>query len=400
MIEFRMPTLGAEMEAGTLVEWLKKPGDALKRGDIVAVVDTEKGAIEIEVFDDGVLDRLLIPVGEKVPVGTPLALIRSAGEAASTTAPEEPSAVAAHPAPPAAARTAAVAHPAAAVAPARERRATPGARKAARELKVDLAAVIGTGPGGAITHEDVEREAARAGQPTAASAPAQSAPPADKTAAMRAAIAAAMSRSKREIPHLYLATSIDMSRALAWLTAENERRPVDRRLLPVVLLIKAVARAVVEVPGVNGYWVDGGFKPGEGVHVGCAIALRDGGLVAPAIHDADRKDLDALMRELTDLVSRARRGTLRSSELADPTITLTNLGDLGVEAAFAVIYPPQVAIVGVGKAMQRPWVVDGRVEPRAVVTASVSADHRAVDGRRAGQFLSAIERWLQKAERL
>jgi pyruvate dehydrogenase E2 component (dihydrolipoamide acetyltransferase) len=398
MIEFRMPTLGAEMEAGTLVEWLKKPGDALKRGDIVAVVDTEKGAIEIEVFDDGVLDRLLIPVGEKVPVGTPLALIRSAGEAASTTVPEEPSAVAAHPAPPAAARTAAVAHPVPAVAPARERRATPGARKAARELKVDLVAVTGTGPGGTITHEDVERAAARPGIP--APAPPAAAPPADKLAAMRAAIAAAMSRSKREIPHLYLSTSIDMSRALAWLTAENERRPVDRRLLPVVLLIKAVARAVVEVPGVNGYWVDGGFKPGEGVHVGCAIALRDGGLVAPAIHDADRKDLDTLMSELTDLVSRARRGTLRSSELADPTITLTNLGDLGVEAAFAVIYPPQVAIVGFGRATQRPWVVDGRVEPRAVVTASVSADHRAVDGRRAGQFLSAIERWLQKAERL
>lgn len=397
MIEFRMPTLGAEMEAGTLVEWLKKPGDALKRGDIVAVVDTEKGAIEIEVFDDGVLDRILIQPGETVPVGTPLAFIRSAGEAPSADLPRPalPAAVS-RPAPSA---EASPPGPAAAV-PARERRATPGARKAARDLNVELAAVAGTGPGGTITHEDVERAAARPGPPAAAPTPSAAAAPADKLAAMRAAIAAAMSRSKREIPHLYLSTSIDMSGALAWLTAENERRPVDRRLLPVVLLIKAAARAVVEVPGVNGYWVDGGFKPGEGVHVGCAIALRDGGLVAPAIHDADRKDLDTLMHELTDLVSRARRGTLRSSELADPTITLTNLGDLGVEAAFAVIYPPQVAIVGFGKATQRPWVVDGRVEPRAVVTASVSADHRAVDGRRAGQFLSAIERWLQKAERL
>lgn len=381
MIEFRMPTLGAEMEAGTLVQWLKQPGDALKRGDIVAVVDTEKGAIEIEVFDDGVLDRVLIPPGQKVPVGTPLALIRPAGGAVSAAVP--------------------VAAPTSAPPQHRELRASPGARKAAEELKIDLATVTGTGASGAITREDVERAAARApaAAPTPA-APAAPAAPADKMTAMRAAIAAAMSRSKREIPHLYLSTTIDMSGALAWLAAENQRRPVERRLLPVALQIRAVARAVVDVPGVSGYWVDDRFKPGAGVHVGCAIALRDGGLVAPAIHDADRKTLDTVMSELTDLVARARRGTLRSSELADPTITVTNLGDLGVEAAFAIIYPPQVAIVGFGKVMQRPWVVDGRLEPRPVFTATVSADHRAVDGRRAGQFLSAIERWLQRAEQL
>ena len=378
MIEFRMPTLGAEMEAGTLVQWLKQPGDALKRGDIVAVVDTEKGAIEIEVFDDGVLDRVLIPPGQKVPVGTPLALIRAVGEAPSAAVP--------------------VAAPTVTAGPHHEVRASPGARKVAEQLKVDLATVTGTGPSGAITREDVERAAARVPEaaPTVAAPPT----PADKMTAMRAAIAAAMSRSKREIPHLYLSTTIDMSSALAWLTAENQRRPVERRLLAVALLLKAVAHAVVEVPGVNGYWVDDRFKAGAGVHVGCAIALRDGGLVAPAIHDADRKDVDTVMSELTDLVARARRSTLRSSELADPTITVTNLGDLGVETAFAVIYPPQVAIVGFGKVMQRPWVVDGRLEPRAVLTATVSADHRAVDGRQAGRFLSAIERWLQRAEQL
>jgi len=267
-------------------------------------------------------------------------------------------------------------------------------------LKVDLATLVGTGPGGAITREDVERAAGRAREaPPVPTAPAPPSP-ADKMAAMRAAIAAAMSRSKREIPHIYLSTTIDMSDALAWLSAENQRRAVDRRLLPVVLLVKAVARAVVEVPGVSGFWVADRFKPGSGVHVGCAIALRGGGLVAPAIHDADRKDLDTVMSELTDLVARARRGTLRSSELADPTITVTNLGDLGVEAAFAVIYPPQVAIVGFGKVMPRPWVVDGRIESRTVLTATVSADHRAVDGRRAGQFLSAIERRLQAVGQL
>jgi pyruvate dehydrogenase E2 component (dihydrolipoamide acetyltransferase) len=217
---------------------------------------------------------------------------------------------------------------------------------------------------------------------------------------MRAAIAAAMSRSKREIPHLYLATTVDMSRLLGWLAAENEKRGVETRLLPIALLLKGVAQAVVEVPDVNGFWIDSAFRPGTGVHVGCAVALRGGGLVAPALHDVDRKDLDTVMRELRDLITRARAGALRSSELSDSTITVTNLGDLGVETAFGIIYPPQVALVGLGRVVQRPWVFDGRVEPRPVMTASVSADHRAVDGRRAGLFLSAIERWVQKPETL
>jgi len=215
---------------------------------------------------------------------------------------------------------------------------------------------------------------------------------------MRAAIGAAMSRSKREIPHLYLSTTVDMTKPLAWLTAENEKRAVEHRLLPIVLLVKAVAHAVRDVPEVNGFWRDEAFRPADGVHVGCAIALRDGGLVAPAIHDTDHKSFDEVMRELTDLVARARRGTLRSSELSDPTITVTNLGDLGVETAFAIIYPPQVAIVAFGRVVQRPWVSDGRIEPRSVMTASVSVDHRVVDGRRAGQFLAAIDRWLQTPE--
>jgi pyruvate dehydrogenase E2 component (dihydrolipoamide acetyltransferase) len=383
MTEFRMPSLGADMEAGTLVEWLKQPGDALARGDIIAVVDTEKGAIEIEVFEDGVLDRVLIAPGQRVPVGTVLATIRGAGEQPSTA-------------------------PAAAVAagepPRPAVRASPAARKAAEALHVDVESVAGTGPGGAITREDVDRAAARGrvalrAQPPEGE-PAPGTPPGDRTTGMRSAIAAAMSRSKREIPHVYLSTSIDMTMALAWLTTENGKRGVERRLLPAVLLLKATARALRDVPGLNGFWIDGGFKPGAGVHVGCAIALRDGGVVAPALHDADRKDLDALMTDLLDLTARARRGTLRSSELSDATATVTNLGELGVEEAFAVIYPPQVAIVAFGRVMPRPWVVDGRVEPRRLLTATISADHRAVDGRRAGQCLAAIDRHLQMPEQL
>jgi pyruvate dehydrogenase E2 component (dihydrolipoamide acetyltransferase) len=369
-----MPSLGADMEAGTLVQWLKQPGDQVARGDIIAVVDTEKGAIEIEVFEDGMLDRALVSPGEKVPVGTVLALIRGVGETPST------SPVAAAPKPPAAHAV----------------RASPGARKAADALKVDLTSVAGTGPAGAITREDVERAAASA---RAAAQPTET-PAAGKLAGMRSAIAAAMSRSKREIPHVYLSTTIDMTNALAWLAAENQKRSVERRLLPVVLLLKAVAKALGEVPGLNGFWIEGAFRSGAGIHVGCAIALRDGGLVAPAIHDMDQKDLDAIMSALMDLTARARSGTLRSSELSDSTITVTNLGDLGVEEAYAVIYPPQVAIVAFGKVAPRPWVVDGRIEPRRAMTTTISADHRAVDGRRAGQVLAAIDRRLQSPEQL
>lgn len=369
-----MPTLGADMEAGTLVEWLKKPGDAVARGDIIAVVNTEKGAIEIEVFDDGVIERTVVEPGQKVPVGTVLAVIRAPGEA---PAKAEPAAAAPPPSPPP-------------VAPVRGR-VSPAARKRADELQVDLSSVEGRGPDGSITVSDVERAAARRRVPP---------PPPDRLSGMRSAIGAAMARAKREIPHLYLSTTVDITPSLTWLGAENQRRPVTERLLPIVLFIKAVARACVDVPALNGFWTEHGFAPGPGVHIGCAIALRGGGLVVPALHDVDQKRLDALAREFGDLVKRARAGGLRSSEMSDATITVTNLGDLGVESAYAIIYPPQVAIIGFGRIVERPWVVAGRIEPRSVVTLSVSADHRATDGREAGLFLTAIDRALQAPEAL
>jgi pyruvate dehydrogenase E2 component (dihydrolipoamide acetyltransferase) len=385
-----MPKLGADMAAGKLVAWRKQPGDAVKRGDIIAEVETDKGVIEVEVFADGVIERLIVPPGAEVPVGTAMATIREAGGSAKVVAPQ--------PSPPPVLRpavaTAAAASPVPPPQPTGTRsRASPAARELARTLGIDLATVRGTGPDGAITREDVNR----AGAFGATAAPA---PAADKAARRRQAIAAAMSRSKREIPHYYLSNTIDLHAARTWLAARNAERPVTERLLPGVLFLKAVALALHEVPELNALWSGDRADPSAAVHVGVAVSLRGGGLVAPAIHDTDKKSLDELMRDLRDLVSRARAGTLRSSELSDPTITVTSLGDQGVETTFGVIYPPQVAIVGFGKVAERPWVVGGQVVPRAVVTATLSADHRVSDGHRGGLFLAAVDRLLQEPGKL
>jgi pyruvate dehydrogenase E2 component (dihydrolipoamide acetyltransferase) len=213
-------------------------------------------------------------------------------------------------------------------------------------------------------------------------------------------IAAAMARSKREIPHYYLATTIDMRKALDWLAGENGRRPVTKRLLYSALLIRAVALALRDTPELNGFWIDDAFKAGDGIHIGVAISLRQGGLVNPAIHDVDKKNLDELMANMLDLVNRARTGHLRSSELADGTITVTNLGEQGVESVFGVIYPPQVALVGFGKITERPIAANGMLGIRPMIDATLAADHRVSDGHRGGRFLLAIDRLLQEPEKL
>ena len=363
MTEFRMPSLGADMEAGKLTRWNIKPGDRVKRGDIVAEVETEKSDIDIEIFTGGIVHELLVQPDEKVPVGTVLATILEEGETA----------------PPKAAVTA---------TPARQR-VSPAAKKLASERGVDLGKVRGTGPDGAITLEDVEL-ASR----TSASKPS------DSLTGMRHAIALAMARSNREIPHYYLQAQIDMHRALEWLQNENLKRPVSERLLPVVLLIRAVVRALHDVPDLNGYWTNDRLEKRDAIHLGFAVSLRQGGLITPAILNADQKNLRELMASLSDMISRARSGHLRGSEISEGTITVTSLGELGVESVHGVIYPPQVALVGFGRIQERPWVLDGKLAIRPIVTATLAGDHRATDGRRGGEFLSALEGYLQEPGKL
>lgn len=512
MGEFRMPALGADMEEGTLVEWLVKPGDFVHRGELVAAVDTDKSVIEVETFEEGVVAELLAQVGDVLPVGAPLARITatpaSGGPAekqpvrrpvrrpARQPAPEPTRAAPAERAagipgtavpvsPPVrqfahrvGVDTAAIAgtgpggavthadveraaaaqarpqlepespHPApeptvkrqkqargaeesgrtpALAAPAHVR-SSPRARKLAREHGIDLAMLTGTGPEGAVTEADVNAAITATpvvtptATPTATPAVTPEAPPAPpesaehptpagaptpapdaataRAAGLRRAIGTLMARSKKTIPHYYLTTTIDLRAATAWMETANVGRPITSRLVPAVLLLKATALAARETPEMNGYFVDDEFRPSVPVHLGVAVALRKGGIVAPAILDADSLSLDDMMEGLRDLVARARGGRLQRAEMAEATLTVTNLGDLGVDSVYGVIYPPQVALVGFGRVAEQPWAHDGMVGVRPAVTATLSADHRVSDGMRGARFLSRIDELLQEPEGL
>lgn len=387
MTEFRMPSLGADMEDGILVEQLVAAGDPVHRGDIIAAVETQKGAIEIEVFEDGFLDKWLVPLGTKVPVGTPIAVIR-ASDTPDVPQPADPTPA---PAPPEAPQPADPGMPDVPETPSvpppelppqtDRQRVSPAARRRAAQTGFDLGSL---GAGRVISLADI----------------ADSAPKPAPMSDMRQAIAAAMTRSKREIPHYYLSDTVDLTKAEAFIATHNADLAPDARLALGVLYIRAVAVAARKYPDFNGYFEDGAFTPSDAVHLGMAINLRSGGLVAPALHDATDGDLDALMGRLKDLVGRVRQGRFRARELSDPTITLTSLGDRGVAGITGVIFPPQVAIVGIGTPGLQPVVVDGSVQPRRTAQITLAADHRVSDGHNGAKFLRAIIKNLQHPEAL
>jgi pyruvate dehydrogenase E2 component (dihydrolipoamide acetyltransferase) len=393
--EFRLPALGADMDDGTILEWHVAPGARVKRGDVVAVVETDKGAIDVEIFMDGVVREIVVAPGTRIPVGTVIATIDAEGAVATPSPASAPS-----PAP----AGEGGGEGSSFAPPSTDRlKVSPAARRRARELQVDVESLTGTGPGGAITVEDVER-ARPSPQPELKPSPQPSPARAGEgegvevegeKGGMREAIAAAMSRSKREIPHYYLSTTIDVTPATEWLAAHNATAPVAERLLFAALIVKSVALACRGLEGFSGFHRDGRYERSPAIHVGVAVALRGGGLVAPAIMDTADKPLAALMDDFRALVTRARAGRLRASELAAPTIILTSLGEASVDAVFPIIQPPQVAIVGAGAVVERPWVVGGEIVPRQVLTLSLGADHRVTDGRLGAQFLARIAAKMQ-----
>ena len=396
-----MPSLGADMEAGTLVEWLVKPGDWVKRGDIVAVVETQKGAIEIEIFETGQIEQILVDLGSTVPVGVPLARIRTEIEAQAEIPAAPPSVeriAAIQRAPPSGQTLSALVQRQTRAAPVPgvdHVRVSPAARRFAQTRSVDLSGISGTGPGGAILRADVERYLSALKE-----APARKRAVGLDLDGMRAAIAAAMARSKREIPHYYLEHQIDVTGCEHWLTQTNASRPPETRLLMGALAVKTVALAARRFPAFNGFYRDPQYQPAAAVKVGVAIAIRGGGLAAPALHEADRIPLDELMTRMRDLIQRTRAGRIRSSEMADSTITVSSLGERGVEVLYGIIYPPQVAIVGFGTVVTRPWVTDGAVAARSVMTVTLSADHRVSDGHAGALFLAEIGKLMQEPDKL
>lgn len=373
MIDLCMPSFGADMEDALFVTWKVQPGQAVRRGDIACVVETQKGAIDVEVWHDGTMARLLAEPGQRIPVGQSLAVLATEGE--------DWEAVAESARPTARARPA----PAEASGEAVAVRASPAARKRAAELNIDLGKLAGRRGDAPITLEDVERMAATGPVPVDS---------------MRAAIAAAMTRSKREIPHYYLACELNVEPAMQWLEAFNSQRAVNDRVLFAAVALKAIARAVHQAPELNGRFSEGRFQAAAGVHLGVVTSLRSGGLVVPTVHDADRVSVVDLMAALRDALARARSGQLRSSDLADSTLTVSNLGDLGCDTVYGVIYPPQVALVGLGRVSPRPVVHEGTVIAARTVQLTLAADHRASDGLIGARFLGAVRDRLAHPEEL
>jgi pyruvate dehydrogenase E2 component (dihydrolipoamide acetyltransferase) len=385
MIKFTMPSLGADMEDGTLVEWRVKSGDFVKRGDIIADVDTQKGLIEIEVFDEGTIAELIVKEGEKVPVGTVMAMIIPVGEKVSDIKKSR-----------------------IAKEPIKEMvkegsikvddrlKISPLAKKLAKDKGIDLSTIKGSGPEGSIVKKDIDLAVAKKVESHVEVTGGKK-----EIAAkgLRTAIASAMSKSNKEIPHFYLETRIDMTKALNWLRESNKERELKDRLLAVVLLIKATAKAIKEVPSVNAFW-ENGLKLKNAINIGFAVSLRKGGVVIPAIPEADKKSLKQLMALLNDLIPRARALQLRSSELSESTITISNIGEGSTDKVFGVIYPPQVAIIGFGNIVEEAWAEEGKLSCRPVVHVTLAADHRAIDGYLGSRFLMALKKNLQKPEAL
>jgi pyruvate dehydrogenase E2 component (dihydrolipoamide acetyltransferase) len=391
MIDVPLPSLGPDMQSGKLLEWRIAPGQRVSKGSVIAVVDTEKAAIDVESWHAGEVVELLASPGDELTVGTIIARLAGTAEAGIGGAVEPVQTAAAPAAAAEPVPTSLTARP-----PVAPPRASPAARAAARARGIDLGAIAGTGPQGVITLPDVERA-----RPAAAPASAPASALADsRRSGLRRAIATAMSRSKREIPHYYLWDDLDVTPTLAWLRARNAQRPVTQRLLPAALLLAAIARAAHQFNDMNGTFEAGAYRPAPGVHLGVAISLRGGGLVAPALRDAQSLSVDELMARLSDLVRRARSGGLRSSEVSGQTLTVTNLGDEGSAGLLGVIYPPQVALVGVGRIGSRPVVDQGHVVARDVVTLTLAADHRVSDGRRGAQFLARVADLMRRPEQL
>lgn len=395
MGNFTMPSLGADMTSAYVTEWRVEPGDKVKSGDVIAVVETDKGDIEVEVWENGVVESIVVETGLEVDVDTVLAVIAPDTGVAEASKVEEETL---HSTPP-------------------RIRATPLARRMASELGLDLTTITGTGPSGSICKADIEKASPQPEEPSSQVEPTlplepespvkpvavtlpEKAKKPKENPNMRKAVAEAMSLSNKEIPHYYLKTRVNLARALNWMEQENAGKPIEERLLAVNLFAKAIAKALRRTPQLNAYWLENEHQIQEPINLGLAVSLRSGGVLVPALLDCSESSLDQLKGSMKDLLIRARTNKLRASEVNTATITMTNLGERGVEEVYGVIFPPQVALVGIGKILEQPWAEDGMLGVRPVVTLTLAADHRATDGRVGARFLNEMSKALQNPETL
>ena len=396
--EVVLPQMGADMEEGTIVRWLKNEGDPVERGEIIAEIETDKANVEIEAFESGLFRKTLASEGDTVDVGTVIAIIAAQDDdiaayekgavAAAAPAAEKADAkeatvekaeVAAKPTKPPAGKDGRV-------------RASPVARKLAEERGIDLATLAGTGPDGRIVRRDVDARIEKGPAPEKPPVPA--AVEVVGVSKMRQAIARRMSQSKREAPHYYITLDIDMTDAERLRRQLRESVGDELRVSVNDLIVKASAMALERHPDFNTWLVDGEVRRHEAINVCIAIALEDG-LIAPAILDCGNKRVAEIGSDSRSLAERAKSGKLRPAEISDGTFTVSNVGMFGVTSLIAIIQPPQTAILGVGAVRETPVVRDGRVEVASMMTVALSADHRVTDGAQGAQFLSEIRTLLQ-----
>jgi pyruvate dehydrogenase E2 component (dihydrolipoamide acetyltransferase) len=348
-----MPSLGADMDQGKLMKWLIKPGDEIKKGQAIAVVETTKSTVEIESFKEGKVLELIGKEGEEIRVGSSIATFEIPEQRHHESADSR-------------------------------LKVSPAARRLAITQGIKLEQVVGSGPGASIELRDIEKLITPVKTP-------------EKTGTgvnLRAAIAQAMGRSKKEIPHYYLRNRVSLDRFMAWIDEKNANLASEQRLMIPVALLRAVTLALQENPAMNGYFEKDLFSPKESIHLGMTIALKQGGVLVPAILDSQQLSVSELNLAFQDLLQRARKGELKNRELTEGTFTVSYLGDLGCDEVLGIIFPPQVALLGLGRIHKEAVVVNGVLRVGFVIQVTLSADHRVSDGLIGARFLASIEKFL------
>ena len=406
--ELTMPRLSDTMEEGTIGRWLKREGESFHEGDVIAEIETDKATMDFQAYDDGTLLKILVADGESAPLGAPIAIVGSEGEAVPAAA--EPAAAPAHPASEGnGAAAPAVAEPAAPAAPSAPAggesaglRASPIARRMADAAGLDLRTLAGTGsgPDGRIVKADVERALEGAAPAAASTAPAAALSVAAddevrELTPMLKAVARRMGESKATVPHFYVTSEIDMTRAFE-LRAELNAALVDfgEKVSVNDLIVRACAQALMQHPQAHRSYVDGHHVYHAHVNTGIAVALDDG-LIVPVLRDADTKVVREIAAETRDLVARARAGKLRQTEIEGGTFTVSNMGMFDVAAFSAIINPPESTILAVSSTVERPVVQNGDIVPRRIMSVTLSCDHRACSGADGAKLLQTVKRYLE-----